>query len=661
MSTASKRNGSPARSDVSPPRPPLAFRVSIVGHRPDRLESDKVPKLREVLHDVLQAVKDETYAVKESHRQFYDCGQVTLRAITPLAEGSDRVFGEEALSLGYEIGCVTPFALAEFERDFEPGRALEEDSLERFRAILDRARKETALSVFEMDGSRDDEGAAYGAAGRVVLNQSDLMVVVWDGYRQGKRGGTEETFDEAKRRGVTIVWIDARNPRTWQLIDAAAPSFTAPAGQRVTPDGSGTLEKVRTWVRESLDVPHAASGGANREDPKSNLLRFYDERQPKRSFAIVWNVFRNLFGDSKVRTVSLAVAPFEEDTKADWPADRSTPIGCVVDFLRPYYAWPDKLAVLYSNRYRSAFVTAFALAAIAVGLALLPFGVKKEESAFEITLIVMELATITAILALVYAGQRGRWHERWIDYRLAAELVRHLRLVAPLGGGRPFPQVPAHWTTYGHPSSTWMTWYVRAVERAMGLPAAAVEKAYLDTYLLELRELIAGRGGQIAYHNVTRRRAHNIESRLHFFGIGFLVLTFVACAMHLLHGSSESMQHAGRDLPHWLAFIAHLVPARVLTFACGFFPAIGAAMQGVVNQGEFLRIAKHSESMEIHLENLLQRVDGLRAEIDASPVSPSSQYSTQAIALAGDAARLLVAEVLDWRVVFLDHPLNPPA
>ena len=120
--------------------------------------------------------------------------------------------------------------------------------------------------------------------------------------------------------------------------------------------------------------------------------------------------------------------------RPEWPKDQSTPIARLVDTLRPFYAWPDKLAVLFADRYRSAFLLAFLLAAAAVGLALLPvaLGLHPHHGA-EIACIALEFVAIVAILALVFLGRRRRWHERWIDYRLTAELVRHLRLVAPLG------------------------------------------------------------------------------------------------------------------------------------------------------------------------------------------------------------------------------------
>ena len=69
-------------------------------------------------------------------------------------------------------------------------------------------------------------------------------------------------------------------------------------------------------------------------------------------------------------------------------------------------------------------------------------------------------------------------------------------MVAPLGGRRLLPPLPAHRVTYGQPAATWMAWYVRAVERWLGLPSAVVDKTYLDGYLKHLEHLVIG---QISY------------------------------------------------------------------------------------------------------------------------------------------------------------------
>ncbi len=49
----------------------------------------------------------------------YAPGPGLLRAISPLAEGTDRVFASCALDLGYQLCCVTPFFKKEFENDFK--------------------------------------------------------------------------------------------------------------------------------------------------------------------------------------------------------------------------------------------------------------------------------------------------------------------------------------------------------------------------------------------------------------------------------------------------------------------------------------------------------------------------------------------------------------
>jgi len=65
--------------------------------------------------------------------------------------------------------------------------------------------------------------------------------------------------------------------------------------------------------------------------------------------------------------------------------------------------------------------------------------------------------------------------------------------------------------------------------------------------------------------------------------------------------------------------------------------------------------------MREQLSRLLEDITSLREQIASAPDSMMQQYSTPAVALASVTADLLVKEILDWRVVFLDQPLRPPA
>ncbi|HZM44026.1 MAG TPA: hypothetical protein VFC14_04290 [Burkholderiales bacterium] len=581
----------------------------------------------------------------------YDQSHPVLRAISPLAEGTDRLFAEQALEAGYTLCCIMPFQRAEYERDFAAPHALEADSLSRFRQLLGRA-----ASSFQLDGDRSDEGApAYGAGGRMVLNQSDLLLVVWDGERQGKRGGTEETLDEAQRQGVPIVWVDARAPHGWQLIvggTGAIKPAGSPRAMPVSREASLARPELQRWVRQALDLPQSTADSSHRqvENPKLALCRFYSERQPGWSAAVVWGLFRDIVGEFRAPRRGFRVNPFEEDSAKEWDVSDPPSIGALLERLRPFYAWPDKLAVLCSDRYRSVFILSYLLAALAVGMALLPVAaVFQPHGTPETLAVAAELVAILAILVMVVSGVWRRWHARWIDYRLAAELVRHLRLVAPLGGGRPYPQIPAHWAIYGQSNATWMSWYVRSVERALGLPNAAVDRGYLRATLKDLHGVLSG---QASFHQAAADRAHNLEHRLHAAGIALLCLTLAACFAHLVPGLGLP---EGSILRAWIPESPHL-----LIFFGGFFPALGASLAGIVNQGEFRRIAKRSASMAQHLGGLVGEVDGLLARVEKAE-SSVALFMGEAMAIANNAARLLINEVLDWRVVLLDRPLEPPA
>jgi len=75
--------------------------------------------------------------------------------------------------------------------------------------------------------------------------------------------------------------------------------------------------------------------------------------------------------------------------------------------LLPFFAWTDGLAVLYGNRYRSAFTFNFLVAACAVGLALLSVALGLHgDDRFEIVCTGLELAAISVVLFLARLGRR---------------------------------------------------------------------------------------------------------------------------------------------------------------------------------------------------------------------------------------------------------------
>ena len=121
---------------------------------------------------------------------------------------------------------------------------------------MTQARDSHRLTLFELDGARDHATDAYAAAGRVVLNQCDLLLAVWDGGEPAGAGGTVHTLYEAVRYHVPVIWIDALAPQNWQLVSTAAEIARGRKG-RFRPYPEQTAERGRHAHRAGRIAPAA--------------------------------------------------------------------------------------------------------------------------------------------------------------------------------------------------------------------------------------------------------------------------------------------------------------------------------------------------------------------------------------------------------------------
>ena len=71
--------------------------IGFTGHRPNRLIAGETHIVAR-LHDVLTALRDGARVRDQAE---------TLIALSPLAEGADRLFASVALELGYELHAET--------------------------------------------------------------------------------------------------------------------------------------------------------------------------------------------------------------------------------------------------------------------------------------------------------------------------------------------------------------------------------------------------------------------------------------------------------------------------------------------------------------------------------------------------------------------------
>jgi hypothetical protein len=606
--------------EATPLRARLSFRVGVVGDRPSQLPKGAgATTLYQRLFSALSAVRDAVQAFAASEdAKFYASQKPLLTAISPLAEGIDRMFAGAALELGYRLLAPLPRQRAEFARDFAEGHSFDDQ---------EGAGEESSVSLlttFELDDA--DTGAnAYAVSDRIVLNQCDMLIAIGDGAPGQGSGSAGDTVREAIGFNIPVLWIASAAPFAWRWL--AAEDVPIPRGDLAT--------SIATVVQAELS-PLALG-----EAEAANARGYFAEEWQRFNRAFVWKSFRNIVGDGQFKLAPLRIKPIHQINS--WPD--AGPLTAFDAGLRRHFAWADRLAERYADAHRSAVVVTSLFAAFAVLLALLPVALHwgPADHLKERLIILTELTVMLVVLGNFWMGRRRRWHERWLEYRTLAEMIRHLRLLAPLGGARPLPRGAAHLAVYGEPTRSWMYWHLRAIAREARLPQAVVDRSHLAAHMATLGEIVGGGNkGQIGFHASSGARSNRIRHRLHLATVGLVTITIFAVYTHLIviELTPPEFSHA---VSGWLVLLSAVAPA------------FGAAVANINNQGEFQRLAKRNEAMAEALASFRQEIAEQRLNLSTGhkPDLPAVTSITDRVAGA------MLHEVVDWRVIVVDRPMAP--
>lgn len=212
---------------------------------------------------------------------------------------------------------------------------------------------------------------------------------------------------------------------------------------------------------------------------------------------------RLLLGSVRLPEAGLASVDLADQDFAEPDRRRARQVGAVPN-ARPGRPWvrrppqSDPAAALFCSgrrrhplfpRLPQRLLLAYFLSTLAVAVTLmgtLPFLPHDGPESLRVKAILVtgELVLIGAVIVIVAAGRRGRWHERWMDTRALAEQLRHVRFLSLLGetnASRAFGRS----STEG---AGWASWYLRATIRELGLPYGALDQACQRKVLLATRE-----------------------------------------------------------------------------------------------------------------------------------------------------------------------------
>ncbi|MGA3262560.1 MAG: DUF4231 domain-containing protein [Terracidiphilus sp.] len=594
-----------SKHESSPPRPRLVVQIGVIGHRPNRLAAGMTGFLADQCHRILSAILDIAAAAQDP--LIHAPGPPLIRIVSPLAEGSDRLVAEAGLALGAELQCPLPFPAAEYERDFEDAASRAE-----FFSLLARA-----SAVLELEGLRNAADAAYERVGRTVIYQSDIVIAIWDGEDAAGRGGTAQMVEEARALKLPVIWLHACREMEPCLL------LTDGLGNRT--------EEAFADLPSLVALRHVLSHGT--QEASFNLSRaYYAEKQPWFDGGRFFRIFRDFVATGRWRWGSWRVANFESSARAAWQAAiaqiHDFPEGTrhyLLDKLCPHYAWADGLSTYYAGKFRSCSVAINLLSACAVLFALVgPVSIYQHHDIDSVAASI-ELCMIAAILLLTFYGRQRRWHERWLNYRQLAELLRQLSFLGPLACPLPSPQLPAHFGA--DPHRPWVDGMFRMIARDLGLAPGKTNRRFRAALGAWVNNILTE---QIRYHHDNATIMRKLNHHLHRVGTGLFIATLLACLTHLALGESV-----------WL-----LLGATV-------FPAFGAAFYAISNQGEYARIADRSQAMSRELEAVQNN------ELSAA-LSTGDESLAELRKVAERVAACMIAETVDWNFVFRFRSLDLP-
>ncbi len=633
----------PAKPVASQHPPRLALRIGITGAR--ALRADRVEALRGHLHKALSAARETMTRLAQDARvrASYGMGdneapQAWLRFLSPLARGGDRLGAEAALSLDYDLFVPMPFARAEYEEDFsgaqnpaEPPLSAAED-LAQFTALLGRA-GDSGNAVLSLDGGRAEQNDAYEAVGRFVVRNSDILLAIWDGGPSGGRGGTAEIVEYAALGGVPVLWIHA--------TEDCEPVWIAGREdlRQQNRAAADPLKALCASIESQILPPPAAAHHMHGLLARLSHLGQRKQLEPLKDYS--WRDPMPPGAWARAYDVMMQWASRMLPAKSTRQSASVSDLGSTARYWADRYQPANKCTGQYAARYRSAYMWLFVFATATLVFSALA-AVAHGHFGLVVAAVLLEALMLGLILVTVISAIRGDWHQRFIEYRLLAELCRKQQVLGPLGRSVSLGAVYRMVHAQGHHDrKAWIAWLFAAWERAAPLPTGN-SAAFLGPVVQ--KQIVGGLiDTQLAYHRARAEKSERADETFFKFGQWCFVAVCVCVALKLfvLIGT-----HQGG----WFDELGEAA-ILVLTWLAIVLPAVSAAAFGIRSYTELQLLTEQSRHMIFALETAKRRIESI--DVTQPLAIEDVGAETQAV------ATLMLQDIDGWSRIFKLKAIEP--
>ena len=220
---------SPERETRAAVRLPSVLAIGFTGHRtlPDEA------KCRRCIRDFLAKRKVATPGV-------------AVYGVSSAAAGGDLLFAETCLELGIPLRILLPLRMEHFRSDFDPA------TWQRVEHVL-----KNAMSV-EVTGNYNSRDEAYFECGIQTVQQSQMLVALWDGEKARGVGGTADVVLFAEKMGKPVFWFHTQTGAAQVLHEKAMDrllhdpelDFLSNLPDEGMNPGNAPAELVRAWFNK---------------------------------------------------------------------------------------------------------------------------------------------------------------------------------------------------------------------------------------------------------------------------------------------------------------------------------------------------------------------------------------------------------------------------
>lgn len=617
--------------------------------------------LRRVLDDVF-ALIDRTASTAGT--------DLAIRLNTLLADGSDQAGAELAVARGWDLMVPQPFgenlarAVAVLPA---PGDAID-DLLEsgttgdaqvatrlaplielekqgRVFRIADRDERIADLvrahARFPNDASLNasvmfELGRRFAIAGRMLIEQSDLIVAVWDGKTRANLGGTGDTVKTALNASIPVLLVDPVRPADWRILLQS---------EMLALEAEDTTKGERE--RELARLVCEAVG-----EDQEKMARALAEESWRPASSPQYHAYRRvetLFGNRGTARFASIRQTYETPEEIAQGSARH-----ILDTLEALesedtafsarlrigiferFALMDGIAAFLSDRHRSSMIVNFLLGTIAIiaGVLYLPLG----GSGYKWIFASIELVVLMVIVFNTWRARTRDLHTRWFATRRAAEYLRSRPWMLALGIARPLGE----WPRGEH--SGWPETYARHAAREVGLPETTIDSRWLSAMLRALKAMLVV--PQFEYHRAKARRLTRVHHSLDHVSEMLFAAAIVSVAFYLVLAALHHAGMADADLVEKIG--------KWCTVLGVAFPTIGGALAGIRYFGDFERFADISTVTAQRLEGVLARIEIL----EKSPDEALHYSDVAEIVRSADA--VVMSELESWQAVFSGKKVAVP-